>query len=552
MSSKSVFATYERNSNSGRHKMARILAVTSFLFFWPFSQTVFSQEVQFVWSGAVTTLSANVKAKLITDSTAARLAVSIQPDLSSPVYSNWETSITAENNRLVSFDINGLLPNTQYYYGIEIGGSVDTLSFGRFHTFPEGTASFTFASGSCAQTSSNHAVFQTIESLDPLFFFHLGDMHYQNIAVNDVNIFRQAFETVHGRPNQSLLYSNTAIAYMWDDHDYGPNNSDSTAPGQLAARLTYQEYVPHYPLAAGSGDVPIYYAFTVGRVRFVVCDSRSARSPFSATDNATKTMLGSAQKTWFKQELLNAAATHALIIWVNTLPWIGITGDDGWYGYTTERAELANFIQNNNIKNLCMISGDAHMLAIDDGTNSYYGSGGGTGFPVFHTAPLDQSGSVKGGPYSEGTYPVRGQFGLTTITDESDSIKVQWSGRNYLDSEIVAYSFSYAVEIPTDIGDGDVALLPQSYVLEQNYPNPFNPSTTIQFELPRRSSVTMSIYNILGQRVRLLHNEQTPAGIHTVFWDGKEDNGAIVSSGIYIYKLIADDFVETRKMVLVK
>jgi len=532
--------------------LRKILALAIFFIFGQFPQTAFPQDVQFVWSGAVTTQSAKVKVKLIADSTEARLAVSDSPDLSSPAYSSWDTSITTENNRIVSFDISGLLSNTQYYYGIEVGGAVDALFVGRFHTFPAGISSFTFAFGSCAQTGSNHAVFLTIESLNPLFFIHLGDMHYQNIAVNDVNLFRQAFETVHGAANQSRLYRNVAIAYMWDDHDYGPNNSDSTAPGKMAARLTYQEYVPHYPLPAGTGNVPIYYAFTIGRVRFVVCDSRSARSPFSATDNDSKTMLGTAQKAWFKQELLNAASTHALIVWVNTLPWIGITGDDGWHRYTFERAELANFIQSNNIKNLCMISGDAHMLAIDNGTNSYYGSGGGTGFPVFHAASLDQSPSIKGGPYSEGAFPERGQFGLMTVIDESDSIKVQWSGRNYLDSEIVAYSFAYSVGILTDIENGDLAHLPQSYMLKQNYPNPFNPSTTIQFELPRRSVVIISVYNILGQQIRLLHNEESPAGVHTVFWDGKDDKGAIVSGGVYFYRLIADEFVDTRKMVLVK
>ncbi len=532
--------------------MRTILALTCFFLFGQLPQTAFPQEVQLVWSGAVTTQSAQVKAKLITDSTEARLAVTVLPDLSSPVYSNWDTSVTTENNRMVSFDINGLLPNTQYYYGIEIGGVIDPLDRGRFHTFPADTETFTFALGSCAQTGSNHAVFLTIESLNPLFFFHLGDMHYQNIATNDADLYRQAFETVHGAANQSWLYRNVAMAYMWDDHDYGPNNSDSTAAGKVAARLTYQEYVPHYPLAVGTGNVPIYYAFTIGRVRFIVCDSRSARSPFSATDNASKTMLGAAQKIWFKQELLEAASTHALTVWVNTLPWIGITGDDGWHGYTTERAELANFIESNNIKNLCMISGDAHMLAIDNGSNSYYAGGGGSGFPVFHAASLDQSPSVKGGPYSEGTFPNRGQFGLMTVIDKTDTITVQWSGRNYLDSEIVAYSFAYPVGVLTDINEEDRPDLPQSYVLAQNYPNPFNPSTSIQFELPRRSIVTMSIYNILGQRVKVLVNESRSAGIHSVIWDGADQNGISLPSGVYFYRLVADDFVDTRKMVLVR
>jgi len=515
-------------------------------------QSAKSQDVQFVWSGAVTAQSVRVNAKLVTDSTIARLAVSDRSDLSLPVYSNWDTAITVENNRVVSFGIAGLNPNMPYYYGVEIGGAIDTLAIGRFHTFPADTETFTFAMGSCAQTGSDHAVFQTIQSLNPLFFFHLGDFHYLNIGVNDVNVFRQGYETVLNSSNQSELYRNVALAYIWDDHDFGPNNSDSTAVGRTASRLTYQEYVPHYPLAAGSGNIPIYYAFTVGRVRFIVCDSRSARSPFSATDNSSKTMLGIQQKTWFKQELLNSASSDALIVWVNSLPWIGTTGDDGWHGYTTERAELAQFIENNNINNLCMISGDAHMLAIDDGTNSYYGSGGGSGFPVFHAAALDQTGSIKGGPYSEGTFPGPGQFGLMTVIDKMDSISVQWSGRNHNNTEIVAFSFSYPVGVLTGVENGDRPQLPQTYLLKQNYPNPFNPSTFIQFELPRRSSVTMSIYNTLGQQVKLLLNESRSAGVHSVNWDGTDQNSILVPSGVYFYRLVADDFVDTRKMVLVR
>ncbi len=399
--------------------------------------------MEFVWSGAVTCSSATVKAKLIMDSTAARLAVSTQPDLSAPIYSNWDTAITAENNRVVAFEIAGLTAGQQYYYAVEVGGALDTEKVGRFQTFPQDSGSFTFAFASCAQTASDHAVFETIRSHNPLFFFHLGDFHYQNISVNDQNLYRQAFDTVLSSPNQSHLYRDVSLVYIWDDHDYGPNNSDSTAPGRPAARLTYQEYVPHYPLAAGSGNIAIYYAFTVGRVRFIVCDSRSARSPENAIDDSSKTMLGLTQKAWFKQELLDATPQYPLIIWVNTLPWIGTTGDDGWFKYTYERRELANFLKDNVIKNLCMLSGDAHMLAIDDGSNSDYATVGREGFPVMHAAALDQAGSVKGGPYSHGTYPGGGQFGLMTVIDFGNSIRVEWSGRNHLNQQLVSHSFTF-------------------------------------------------------------------------------------------------------------
>ncbi|HWR84323.1 MAG TPA: alkaline phosphatase D family protein [Candidatus Deferrimicrobium sp.] len=414
------------------------------------SQTVIANPaaVQFMWSGAITPTTARVNAKLTTDNTVARLVVSERTDFSWPRYSQPGTALTSENNRVVSFHVSGLNPNRKYFYAVEIAGILDLGSIGTFRTFPVGNASFTFAFASCAYTGSSHAAFETIHSLQPLFFFHLGDFHYENIAVNDRNRFRLAFETVLASSTQSLLYRAVPIAYVWDDHDYGPNNSDSTATGRIASRLTYQEYVPHYPLAAGSGNVAIYCAFSVGRVRFIVCDSRSARSPASAVDNAPKTMLGTTQKVWFKQELLEASKTHALIVWVNTLPWIGLSGDDGWHLYTAERAELANFIRDNQIDNLCMISGDAHMLAIDDGTNSDFATGGGAAFPVMHAAALHRTPGVKGGPYSHGAYPGSGQFGLMSVVDTGDSISVRWSGRNYLNQEIVGYEFTFAANLP--------------------------------------------------------------------------------------------------------
>jgi hypothetical protein len=90
-----------------------------------------------------------------------------------------------------------------------------------------------------------------------------------------------------------------------------------------------------------------------------------------------------------------------------------------------------------------MLSGDAHMLAIDDGSNNTFASNGGPGFPVFHAAALDRHGSVKGGPYSEGTDAGGGHFGLMTVNDDGGSeIEIIWSGRNYKDEELMRHRFT--------------------------------------------------------------------------------------------------------------
>ncbi|MBN1996409.1 T9SS type A sorting domain-containing protein [candidate division KSB1 bacterium] len=97
-----------------------------------------------------------------------------------------------------------------------------------------------------------------------------------------------------------------------------------------------------------------------------------------------------------------------------------------------------------------------------------------------------------------------------------------------------------------------VASAPKNFVLEQNYPNPFNPSTTISFSLKIDGPVKLLIYNMNGQLVRSLVNENKKAGIYTINWDGVDDNGNKVPSGVYIYALKAKDFTKARKMTYMK
>jgi hypothetical protein len=96
------------------------------------------------------------------------------------------------------------------------------------------------------------------------------------------------------------------------------------------------------------------------------------------------------------------------------------------------------------------------------------------------------------------------------------------------------------------------ATLPQVYELEQNYPNPFNPSTVIYYTLPTATDVTMVVYNTLGQKVKTLVATSQIAGQHSVEWDGTDETGSSVSSGVYFYKLITADYSATRKMILIK
>jgi hypothetical protein len=103
---------------------------------------------------------------------------------------------------------------------------------------------------------------------------------------------------------------------------------------------------------------------------------------------------------------------------------------------------------------------------------------------------------------------------------------------------------------PTPTGVGGPAL---ANSLDQNYPNPFNPTTTIEFQVKELAPVSVKIYNVRGQLVRTLANDTfQPGQTHQLKWNGRNDAGQAVSSGVYFYKMVTKNFTQTKKMVLLK
>ncbi|HAL57866.1 MAG TPA: hypothetical protein DCP63_15735 [Bacteroidetes bacterium] len=98
----------------------------------------------------------------------------------------------------------------------------------------------------------------------------------------------------------------------------------------------------------------------------------------------------------------------------------------------------------------------------------------------------------------------------------------------------------------------EVAMIPTEFALQQNYPNPFNPSTTIKYQIPQDHQVNLVIYNLQGQKIRTLVAEQQKAGFYSVQWDGRNDVGQNVATGMYLYRVQAGSFVASHKMLLIK
>jgi hypothetical protein len=165
------------------------------------------------------------------------------------------------------------------------------------------------------------------------------------------------------------------------------------------------------------------------------------------------------------------------------------------------------------------------------------------GFYVQRRGPDDKEFAQLPGSFvaGHGTTIAQHQY---SYLDATGAFALNWYRLQQIDLD-GAVDFSEPVQVGgvTDVRDE----VPTAYGLAQNYPNPFNPSTTIRYGLPARSHVTLSVFNTLGQQVSVLQNGEQESGFHEVRFDA-----ANLSSGVYLYRIQAGNFVQTRKLLLVR
>lgn len=385
------------------------------------------------WCGAITPTSAAVNVPVNQSGVVVRLAVSTGPALTDPVFSAPVISAPASGNN-VRLEITGLNPDTNYFYGIELDGNLLSAPglVGTFRSFPTSApASFRFAFSACCDIAqSSFPAFDAILGEGARFFIHMGDSNYADTNSSNPADYRD--DTINTLSVEEIgrMFRNLPVFYMWDDHDFSGDSSNRYSTGSAAHRQVYREMVPHYPLPAGGPDAAIYQTFDYGRVRFILSDLRSEREDDNDNDDGAKSMMGAVQKQWFKDQLVAARDGEVpLVIWVSSVPLLSSsTTSDNWGSYRTERTELLEFIRDEKIQNIVVVSGDMHALAYDDGraTEDYVD---GVRIPVFHAAALRRQGSVKGGPYSGGTSSGDDRYATLDIADDGASLAVTYRGR---------------------------------------------------------------------------------------------------------------------------
>lgn len=176
------------------------------------------------------------------------------------------------------------------------------------------------------------------------------------------------------------------------------------------------------------------------------------------------------------------------------------------------------------------------------GAFSFFGTGLPAGFDdiaySIEIGPIDASNHNKTICLDSSYYPPSGVW--------------IWAGPNVAPSWSGVRCFTCINPIATGVDERYMGELPQAYSLSQNYPNPFNPETKIGYTITTRSYVTITIRNILGQQINSLVNEEKGVGEHHVFWNGTDEAGNKVASGVYFYQLHAGEYTETKKMILMK
>ncbi|MBC8369414.1 MAG: alkaline phosphatase D family protein [Planctomycetes bacterium] len=270
--------------------------------------------------------------------------------------------LPASDNPRGSVRIDGLHPDTEYEYRLVASdGVVAAKTNQKFKT--TGADKFKIAFGSCAGDwgpDPSQSIFKTIAAQHPQWFLWMGDNIYYNRVRqewNDIKMMRERWSLQRSLPHLQDLLSSTAHAAIWDDHDYGPNDSDKTYVLREQSFELFKSYWPN-PYFGSSHD-GIYHALHLNGVDVFMLDTRYHRQPNNSSIS-DKQLLGQRQWRWLKSELLASTAPFKLIV-----SGMQVVAEyhpyESWNMFGSEKQHLFDFINDSQISGVVLLSGDRHI-----------------------------------------------------------------------------------------------------------------------------------------------------------------------------------------------
>jgi alkaline phosphatase D len=260
--------------------------------------------------------------------------------------------------------IPGMRANTRYYYAVLLDGKAATLRpYPSFKMAPPpgmgGRSRFCFVSCVGRYAAEAGAAWGDMAERAKFdFMLMLGDNHYADTT--NAAKQREAYYAHRGVAGFRKVATTRPTYGIWDDHDYGPNNSDSTVKGRDATLRTFKQFWAN-PAYGQSENDGVYFKFSRGDVDFFMLDVRYYRSPNNMKDDGEKTMLGAEQLAWFKRELLASKAKVKFV--ASGSEWQTDSQPDSWRSFDRERQEIWKFIRANGIEGMVFLSGDRHFTA---------------------------------------------------------------------------------------------------------------------------------------------------------------------------------------------
>jgi alkaline phosphatase D len=273
--------------------------------------------------------------------------------------------VDEKTGRTASIRVDGLHADTHYHYEVilddRIVSTTPAPSFvAASPTGKQGRLRVAF--GSCVGRLPEHsaAAWGHIASRGNFdLFLMLGDNHYGDTTeLERQRLYYTAHRQLAGFRE---IGAQRPVYAIWDDHDFGPNNSDSTTVGKEQSRQAFYEYWANPVRTAEKEDPAIYHTFERNGVGFFMLDVRWHRTPNNEPDGATKTMLGATQLAWLKRELQASKARVKII--ASGSEWQTYSQPDSWAKFLTERDALLSWMQQEGIEGVIFLSGDRHFSA---------------------------------------------------------------------------------------------------------------------------------------------------------------------------------------------